>query len=105
MTRRGTNISLKSYDDIFTTEEIRQETGEHIVNIPVNQIHEFRNHPFKVLDDEDMRKMVDSIREYGVLVPVMRWYPVIEEDMRQFWLAKMRYRQLSEKWMMIRLLF
>jgi len=71
MTRRGTNISLKSYDDIFTTEEIRQETGEHIVNIPVNQIHEFRNHPFKVLDDEDMRKMVDSIREYGVLVPVI----------------------------------
>lgn len=52
MTRRGTNISLKSYDDIFTTEENRQETGEHVVSIPVNQIHEFKNHPFKVLDDE-----------------------------------------------------
>lgn len=39
--------------------------------IPVNQIHEFKNHPFKVLDDEDMRKTVDSIREYGVLVPVI----------------------------------
>lgn len=48
MTRRGTNISLKSYDDIFTTEENRQETGEHVVSIPVNQIHEFKNHPFKV---------------------------------------------------------
>ena len=71
MTRRGTNISLKSYDDIFTTEENRQETGEHVVSIPVNQIHEFKNHPFKVLDDVDMRKTVDSIREYGVLVPVI----------------------------------
>lgn len=71
MTRRGTNISLKSYDDIFTTEEKRQETGEQVVMIPVNQIHEFKNHPFKVLDDEDMRKTVDSIREYGVLVPVI----------------------------------
>lgn len=71
MIRRGTNISLKSYEDIFTTEEKRQETGEQVVMIPVNQIHEFKNHPFKVLDDEDMRKTVDSIREYGVLVPVI----------------------------------
>lgn len=71
MTRRSSNISLKSYDDIFTTEEARQETGEHVVMIPVNQIHEFHNHPFKVLDDEDMRKTVDSIREYGVLVPAI----------------------------------
>ena len=71
MTRRGTNISLKSYEDIFTTEEKRQETGEQVVMIPVNQIHEFKNHPFKVLDDGDMRKTVDSIREYGVLVPVI----------------------------------
>lgn len=71
MTRRGTNISLKSYEDIFTSEEKRQETGEQVVMIPVNQIHEFKNHPFKVLDDEDMRKTVDSIREYGVLVPVI----------------------------------
>ena len=71
MTRRGTNISLKSYEDIFTTEEKRLETGEQVVMIPVNQIHEFKNHPFKVLDDEDMRKTVDSIREYGVLVPVI----------------------------------
>ena len=71
MTRRGTNISLKGYDDIFSTEESRQETGEQVVSIPVKLIHEFRNHPFKVLEDEDMRKTVDSIREYGVLVPVI----------------------------------
>ena len=71
MTKRGTNISLKSYDDIFTTEEIRQETGEHVINVPVDKIHEFRNHPFRVVEDEDMKKTVDSIREYGVLVPVI----------------------------------
>ena len=39
--------------------------------IPVNQIHEFKNHPFKVLDDEDMRKTVDSIREYGVVILIL----------------------------------
>lgn len=71
MTRKGSNISLKSYEDIFTTEEKRQETGEQIVMVPVKQIHEFKNHPFKVLDDEDMKKTIDSIREYGVLVPVI----------------------------------
>ncbi|SES12285.1 ParB/RepB/Spo0J family partition protein [Lachnobacterium bovis] len=71
MTRKGSNISLKSYEDIFTTEEKRQETGEHIVMVPVKQIHEFKNHLFKVLDDEDMKKTIDSIREYGVLVPVI----------------------------------
>lgn len=43
MTKRGTNISLKGYKDIFTTEENRQETGEHIVNISVKQIHEFKD--------------------------------------------------------------
>ena len=71
MTRKGSNISLKSYEDIFTTEEKRQETGEQIVMVPVKQIHEFKNHPFKVIDDEDMKKTIDSIREYGVLVPVI----------------------------------
>ncbi|WP_027422496.1 ParB/RepB/Spo0J family partition protein [Lachnobacterium bovis] len=71
MTRKGSNISLKSYEDIFTTEEKRQETGEQIVMVPVKQIHEFKNHLFKVLDDEDMKKTIDSIREYGVLVPVI----------------------------------
>ena len=67
MTKRGTNISLKGYKDIFTTEENRQETGEHIVNIPVKQIHEFKDHPFKVQDDEDMRKTADRYtRIWGV---------------------------------------
>lgn len=61
MTRKGSNISLKSYEDIFTTEEKRQETGEQIVMVPVKQIHEFKNHPFKVLDDEDMKKQLIAL--------------------------------------------
>ncbi len=71
MKRTNSNISLKAYEDIFTTQEERQETGEHVIMIPVDQIHEFKDHPFKVVDDEDMRKTVDSIREYGVLVPAI----------------------------------
>ena len=71
MTRKGTKISLKSYEDIFTTEKDRQETGEHVVMLPVDQIHEFKNHPFKVVEDDDMRKTAASIREYGVMSPVI----------------------------------
>ena len=71
MTRKGTKISLKSYEDIFTTEKDRQETGEHVVMLPVDQVHDFKNHPFKVVEDDDMRKTAASIREYGVMSPVI----------------------------------
>ncbi len=71
MSRSRTNISLKGYEDIFTTEMDRRETGEHVVMIPVDQIHEFKNHPFKVVEDDDMRKTVESIRTYGVMSPVI----------------------------------
>lgn len=71
MSRKRTNISLKGYEDIFTTEMDRRETGEHVVMLPVNQIHEFKNHPFKVVEDDDMRKTVESIRVYGVMSPVI----------------------------------
>ena len=71
MKRTGANISLKSYDEIFSTEEMRQDTGEHIIMVRLDKIHPFKNHPFKVVDDEDMRKTADSIREYGVLVPAI----------------------------------
>lgn len=71
MKRTGANISLKSYDEIFSTEEMRQDTGEHIIMVRLDKIHPFKNHPFKVVDDEDMRKTADSIREYGVLVPTI----------------------------------
>ena len=71
MPRKGANISLNSYDDIFKTDEARNDTGEHVIMMNLEKIHPFKNHPFKVADDEDMRKTADSIREYGVLVPAI----------------------------------
>ena len=71
MRNKGVNISLKSYDEIFSTEETRQDTGEHVIMVKLDKIHSFKNHPFKVVDDDDMRKTADSIREYGVLVPAI----------------------------------
>ena len=71
MPRKGANISLNSYDDIFKTDEARNDTGEHVVMMNLEKIHPFKDHPFKVADDEDMRKTADSIREYGVLVPAI----------------------------------
>ena len=65
-------LSLTSYDDIFSTEESRRDDNrEKIVEIPIEQLHPFKNHPFKVVDDERMRDTADSIREYGVLVPAI----------------------------------
>ena len=71
MPRKGANISLSSYDDIFKTDEGRNDTGEHVVMMSLEKIHPFKNHPFKVVDDEDMRKTADSILKYGVLVPAI----------------------------------
>ena len=70
MKSSGKNISLTSYDDIFTTEA---SPGAFplgtIVEIPLDQLHPFKNHPFHVIDDEHMQKTAESIRDYGVLVP------------------------------------
>ena len=71
MPKKGANISLSSYDDIFSIQESRQETGEHVVMLPLEAIHPFKNHPFRIVDDEEMRKTTESIREYGVLVPAI----------------------------------
>ena len=66
------NMSLASYDDLFSTEESRAEDGmEKVMEISLDELHPFRNHPFKVLDDDRMRDTVESIREYGVLVPAI----------------------------------
>ena len=69
MPKKGANISLSSYDDIFSTQESRQETGEHVIMLPLDAIHPFKNHPFRIVDDEEMQKTAESIREYGVLYP------------------------------------
>ena len=66
------NIELKSVDDLFATEEIREDAQrEKVPNIPLGELHPFRNHPFKVKDDAAMQDTVDSVREYGVLVPAI----------------------------------
>ena len=66
------NIELKSVDDLFATEEIREDAQrEKVQNIPLGELHPFRNHPFKVKDDAAMQDTVDSVREYGVIVPAI----------------------------------
>ena len=70
------NVKLASVDDLFTTEENRQEIQadakrEKVQMIPLAELHSFRNHPFKVKDDEAMANTVDSVRQYGVLVPAI----------------------------------
>ena len=66
------NIELKSVDDLFATEESRADAKrEKVQEIPLGELHPFRNHPFKVKDDAAMQDTVDSVREYGVLVPAI----------------------------------
>ena len=66
------NIELKSVDDLFATEESRADARrEKVQNIPLEELHPFKNHPFKVKDDAAMQDTVDSVREYGVLVPAI----------------------------------
>ena len=66
------NLNLTSYDEIFQTEETRIEASqEKVIDIPLAQLHPFKNHPFKVTDDESMLETADSITKHGVLVPVI----------------------------------
>ena len=72
MPKKGENISLTSYDDLFETDESRAESQlERVQNIPVRELVPFKNHPFKVLDDESMLRTTESIAEYGVLTPLI----------------------------------
>ena len=66
------NISLNSYDDIFSTEETREDAKrEKVTNMPLSELHPFPDHPFQVRDDDSMKETVESIKEYGVLVPAI----------------------------------
>ena len=72
MPKKGANISLSSYDEIFSTDESRAEAQqEKVQEIPLSELHPFEGHPFRVVDDEDMAKTVESIRDYGVLTPAI----------------------------------
>lgn len=72
MPKRGGNISLTSYDDIFETDESRAESQlERVQNISISELVPFKDHPFKVVDDEDMLRTTESIAQYGVLTPLI----------------------------------
>ena len=72
MKSSGRKIELTSLDDLFSTEESRQEAKlEKIRDIPLSELHPFKNHPFHVRDDEAMMETADSVRQYGVLVPAI----------------------------------
>lgn len=65
-------LRLGSYEDIFSTEESRKESKlEHVQEIPISELHDFKNHPFRVVDDESMKKTVESVEKFGVIVPAI----------------------------------
>ena len=92
MPKNSLNVSLKGADDIFSTEESRQEQQrEQVQEIPIDALHPFTNHPFKVLDDEAMTRTVESIAQYGVLAPLIArprpdgdGYEIISGHRRQY---------------------
>ena len=91
MPKGSLNVSLKGADDIFSTEESRQEQQrEQVQQIPIGELHPFTNHPFKVLDDEAMTRTVESIAQYGVLAPLTArprpegGYEIISGHRRQY---------------------
>lgn len=72
MKSNAKNISLNSYDDIFSTEETREDAKrEKVMDIPLSDLHPFPDHPFQVRDDDSMKETMESIKEYGVLVPAI----------------------------------
>ena len=72
MLKKSGNISLSSYDDIFQTDQSREEAQqERVQEIPLSELHPFKGHPFKVLDDDAMQKTVESIAQFGVMTPAI----------------------------------
>ena len=66
------NVHLTSLDDLFTTQEQRDDAQrEKVIDIPLNEIHDFPNHPFRVVQDDAMNEMAESVKQFGVLVPAM----------------------------------
>ena len=91
MPKNSLTVSLKGADDIFSTEESRQEQQrEQVQQIPIGELFPFKNHPFKVLDDESMQRTVESVEQYGVLSPLIArprpegGYEIISGHRRQY---------------------
>ena len=95
--RSGEKIKLASIDELLGV--VNEESA---MEIEISKIHPFKNHPFKVLDDEKMQDLVESVKINGVLTPVLlrmdenedtKWYPVTEECMQHSWQVLQQFRQ------------
>ena len=91
MPKSNANLALKGLDEMFSTEESRQEQQrERVQQIPIGELFPFKNHPFKVLDDESMQRTVESVEQYGVLSPLIArprpegGYEIISGHRRQY---------------------
>lgn len=72
MTKRKSDFDLPKLDDLFTTQEMRDDAKlERVQNIPLNELHPFKNHPFKILNNEEMERMIESIRKVGAIIPAL----------------------------------
>ena len=101
-------VELAPYDDLFSTEESRQDAKlEKIQEIPLSELHPFKGHPFKVKDDEAMMETADSVRQYGVLVPAIArpdpegGYELVAGHRPVSWPRKKPCLSLSETWTMM----
>ena len=107
MPKNSLNVSLKGADDIFSTEESRQEEQrEQVQQIPIGELFPFKNHPFKVLDDDSMSDTVESVKQYGVLAPharrvAMKSSPGTAVSTLHSLLDWTPCRSLSATWMMM----
>ena len=96
------DLGLPSYDSLFSTEEERQESKlEKIVSIPIDKISDFKNHPFHVTMDEDMLKLIDSIKENGILIPALvrpkddGTYEMISGHRRKFAMSHIGLKEMT----------
>lgn len=97
------DIRIPTYDDLFTTEEMRQDAKlERIQKIPISQIHDFKDHPFRVVLDDDMKNLIDSIKENGILMPAIvrpdkdgNGYEMISGHRRKFALGQLGVSEID----------
>ena len=91
MTKRKSDFTLPTLDDLFTTQEERDDAKlERVNNIPLDELHPFKNHPFKILNNEEMERMIESIRKVGTITPALA-RPLPDGGLRFFRKSLARY--------------
>ena len=72
MTKRKSDFDLPKLDDLFTTQEMRDDAKlERVQNIPLDELHPFKDHPFKIQNNEEMKRLIESIKKFGTITPVL----------------------------------